>query len=310
MKKQIFRIADCPKELVVLDWLKERTGYDDLAQKVTPQRDYPPLIELEGIAPSTESLETSIREAFDQYGRWGWLTPDGRTPGYGGISLAYNPNHTEGLDPHASSFGSANVGYEKLMVRDWTQDPDIVPMGKDSYDDSYGFRVRTPGSRVGALGELLDGFSRSLIRSRVAEIQCNERTADLAQIRYTDPKASLGGWHRDERVYENLRIQVPVTGSDNFRLEVVETENPEKVIVNDHLVPGKVYTFDTDLPHRGLARQFTDETRILIILGFSPWFDYLPDSDAWATNEFFGELHPFDMIHSGYVHPALRVANL
>jgi hypothetical protein len=41
------------------------------------------------------------------------------------------------------------------------------------------------------------------------------------------------------------------------------------------------------------------------VLGFSPWFDYLEDEDAYVSNEFYGKVHPMDMLLGGHVHPEI-----
>jgi hypothetical protein len=75
-----------------------------------------------------------------------------------------------------------------------------------------------------------------------------------------------------------------------------------------HLAVGKAYTWDTNRPHRVFCRGRTSAMRIHLVLGFAPWFDYLPDADAWVPNRFFGEVHPFDIAAEGLLHPAIRLA--
>ena len=59
-----------------------------------------------------------------------------------------------------------------------------------------------------------------------------------------------------------------------------------------------------------MAAQKKDVSRISIVLGFAPWFDYLPEEDAWQANEYLGKLHPFDMLAEGLVHPDIRLAEV
>jgi hypothetical protein len=46
--------------------------------------------------------------------------------------------------------------------------------------------------------------------------------------------------------------------------------------------------------------------RVHLVLGFSPWLSYNPRDEAWEPNEFYGRVHPFDIVRSGGLHPELR----
>ena len=66
-----------------------------------------------------------------------------------------------------------------------------------------------------------------------------------------------------------------------------------------NLKVGKLYSWDTDLPHRVSSYVNTTNTRTHLVIGVSPWFDYNSKDDTWAPNEFFGSKHPFDMLIDG-----------
>jgi hypothetical protein len=72
-------------------------------------------------------------------------------------------------------------------------------------------------------------------------------------------------------------------------------------IVEHTFKAGIGYSWDTNLPHRACSMNANAPDRAAIILGFSPWFDYDPDSDTWAPNEFFGKKHPLQMLVDGDV---------
>ncbi len=57
-----------------------------------------------------------------------------------------------------------------------------------------------------------------------------------------------------------------------------------------------------------VAARRTDKVRMHLVLGFSPWLDYLPEERAWVLNEYYGRLHPFDMLDEGLIYPNARVA--
>ena len=72
-----------------------------------------------------------------------------------------------------------------------------------------------------------------------------------------------------------------------------------------YLAPGSAYTFDTHRPHRVFASAPCSVERVHLVLGFAPWFRYDPRADAWEPNEFYARVHPFDIVRSGGLHPAL-----
>jgi hypothetical protein len=42
------------------------------------------------------------------------------------------------------------------------------------------------------------------------------------------------------------------------------------------------------------------------VLGFCPWFDYNAEEDSWTSNEFYGEMHPIDMLVGGHIHEKIK----
>jgi len=75
-----------------------------------------------------------------------------------------------------------------------------------------------------------------------------------------------------------------------------------------YLKSGYAYTFDTHRPHRVLPVGPSRTMRVHLVLGFSPWFGYDAAEDAWFPNEHYGRVHPFDIVRTGGVHPALKPA--
>jgi hypothetical protein len=73
-----------------------------------------------------------------------------------------------------------------------------------------------------------------------------------------------------------------------------------------HLPVGNMYTWDTNVPHRAYPDSNEDKSRTHLVLGFSPWFDYDQNEDCYFSNEFYGEMHPLDMLVSGKVHKQIN----
>ncbi len=297
-----FRIADCPEDMCVADWLDRETGFRALGEQVKPRREYPPMFTVTGLEIDPSALEEAIRTVFARHGWHGWRHAGGASPAYGGFSLVHNPDHPASEDPHAGVLGTGEVGLGEFFVP--------PPGRRGSYQDTYGFRARTPGSREGALGRLLDGFVRSPVRSSVRELHARYFEPVLLTIGPEHPYASEAGWHRDEVVCENLRVNIPVTGAPIFTLELASPGDEPAMVFNDVLEVGHAYAWDTYWPHRPMATERAEVSRINIVLGFAPWFDYLPDEDCWERNECFGEIHPFDMLAEGHVHPGVGIGDV
>ena len=72
-----------------------------------------------------------------------------------------------------------------------------------------------------------------------------------------------------------------------------------------YLSPGNLYSWDTNVPHRVFPTTVESKTRIHVVFGFCPWFDYNEEEDAFISNEFYGCVHPFDMLLEGHIHPQI-----
>jgi len=300
----MFRLSDCPEHLTVIDWIKSQTDWKEAEWRARPKGKYPTLIQLDSPEFDMNAIRASVVEAMGLYGVYGWATNDGtRSNGYVGFSLTYNPDHEEGVDIHASLLGSGRVSKDEYFARFKYQDPNARTRGRNSYDDTYGFRKRTPASRHKALGAFIDQFSRPLLRSRVSAMRgALGGQQALISVKHTDPNRCDAGWHRDEPVFIHLRVNLPVTTHPSFRTQIEDE-------VDAFLEPGRLYSWDTDLPHRPIATERIDKVRIHLILGFSPWLDYLEEQQAFVLNEYYGKLHPFDMLHEGLIFPDTRIAN-
>ena len=102
----------------------------------------------------------------------------------------------------------------------------------------------------------------------------------------------------EKTVFENLRINIPIKTDETFMFQLLG-KPPE------HLEYGNMYSWDTNLAHRVFPTTDDVNRRVHLVLGFSPWFDYNEEEDSWTSNEFFGELHPIDMLLNGHVHDSI-----
>lgn len=211
---------------------------------------------------------------------------------YENISLTYNPAH-EG-DPHHSTLGSSTLARNEHY---YAGADTIGKIGsvRDSYYDTYGFRVATQAATE-ELGFLTGRFKRSLVRSRLSIIRAGHR----------NPSNFDWGWHKDEPVFENLRINIHVTDSDAHRIQIMREDrmplNPWDAALAEHKFEvGFAHSWDTNIPHRACAIGMPKHDRAAVVYGVSPWFDYNPSTDSWSPNEFFGKKHPLQMLVDGDV---------
>ncbi len=285
-----FPVSMVPVTETIFSHIQKRTSYDAACAVVTPNVRDTRKLEMDLVGVDVAALKRSVTDIVEQYGFSGWRHKDGESKTYGGFSLTYNPDHQDALDAHVSSIGTPKNASSEFY---WAAVQQHLEL-KHSYFDTYGFRIRTPASRVGALGAFIDGFQRPLVRSRVGII-CGENV-DPSDSHYKEKE----GWHRDEPVFENLRINIPLQTDENYLFQM-EDETPY------HLEVGKAYSWDTHKPHRVFAAAPTQTMRIHLVLGVSPWFDYDAAQDSWQPNEYFGKLHPFDMLAEGLISKNLRL---
>jgi len=170
---------------------------------------------------------------------------------------------------------------------------------KDSYFDTWSYTDWTSASKMSGVKELAESANCQLLRSRVAWLRGAFRDYRITDKRYEEEN-DRWTWHSDEPVCHNSRIIIPIQTTDAYAMEI--KPNEPKV-----LKTGYAYTWDTNIVHRQIQIDNTDKTdRIYVVLGFNPWFNWLPNEQAWESNEFFGKVHPLDMIIDGHILPSIK----
>jgi hypothetical protein len=270
-----FYVKDIPNQWPVFQYMAAKTNLKEHLLK--SRFNVTDLISLEHKF-DLNSIKESVLEILKITEPKGWLTAGGRSKPYTGISLVYNPNLQEDIDPNYQTLGTAYNTKDEFFWKSTNK----VPHLKNSYFDTYSFRKISPAI-TGKLLDMISAFDAPIIRSRIGIVDANETV--LSEV-------DKQGWHKDEPVFENLRINIPIT-TDEDCLFQIEGNEPE------HLPYGNVYTWDTYIPHRVFASKIKPTARIHIVLGFSPWFNYNQEDDSWETNEFFGKKHPIDMLVDG-----------
>jgi hypothetical protein len=289
--KTKFLISEVPDSMTVTEYISSQTDYKMLTQTVVPK--LVPVgtknIVFENIDIDASQLWDSTSTALEIYGDHGWIKSDqdGNSSAseiYTGFSLMYNPNHSDVMNLHQSSLGT-----NKLVDFKFYQN-DIVHK-KNTYLDTLGFRLRTPASTTGYLGQFLSSFNSSLTRGRMSIIHA-DKFEDASQLK-------MYGWHHDEPIFENLRLNIPMLTDPIFKFQIKDGRPY-------HLAVGNSYSWDTAIMHRVFSDQIADKIRAHLVIGISPWFDYDESDDSWNINEFYGTMHPFDMLVGGHVVPGLK----
>jgi hypothetical protein len=280
-----FFLKEIPEPFTVWRWINDHSTMQEAIKDVSSNIDSSKLLTLNHNFNIPKIIE-ACNEAIDKFGYKGWQTSSRREPSYGGLSLVCNPDYKENIDANAHTLGTVKNQPTEFF---YSQVGNFVSL-RNTYFDSYAFRHHSPCVKETALYEFIKGFKRSPVRSRMATINSE----------YVSAQDRSGfGWHRDETVFENLRINIPITTDETFMFQL-EKSAPE------HLSIGNAYSWDTNIAHRVFPATQESKSRTHLVLGFSPWFDYLEDEDAYVSNEFYGKMHPMDMLVGGHVHSGIN----
>jgi hypothetical protein len=277
-----FYLKDIPEPYTVWRYITDNTDLRECMDRVKPSVDPSKLLNLNHNF-NIPDIISSVDEMTEKYGFKGWLTEEGRNPSYGGLSLVCNPDYIDDIDINAHTLGTTRNKPTEFF---YAKVGNYVSL-RNTYFDSYAFRHHSPCVTETKFHDFIKGFKRSHVRSRIATINSEH---------VTNPDFS---WHRDEHVFENLRINIPIHTNETFMFQI-EKQLPE------HLSVGNCYSWDTNIPHRVFPTNNEEMARTHIVLGFSPWFDYDPVEDSYTSNEFYGKMHPIDMLIEGHVHEGIK----
>lgn len=280
-----FYVQDIPEPFTVWRWINDHCPLQEAIKDTKTDIDASQLLTLKHKF-NVKKLIQSCREANEKFGYKGWQTANGREKSYGGLSLVYNPDYIENVNPNAHTLGTVKNQPTEFF---YSQVNNFVSL-RNTYFDSYAFRKHSPCVTQTGLYKFITSFKRSPIRSRLATINAE----------FVNPEErKMFGWHRDETVFENLRINIPIETDETFMFQIEKTK-PE------HLSVGQAYSWDTNIPHRVFPTTQEKKSRTHLVLGFSPWFDYLEQDDSYISNEFFGKKHPMNMLLDGDVHKDIK----
>ena len=273
------------------DALKRLTRFEEATRDISSPVKAGEIVRVP-LSLDTRELELVVTKLDGRYQFGSFVSSEGFDRSYENLSLTFNPD-SEG-DPHHSTLGCEKLSTEQLF---YASKESIARVGsmQNSYYDTYGFRHPSPVATQ-ELGFVTKLFKRSLVRSRLSFIRAGQ----------PQPSSFFWGWHKDEPVFENLRVNIHVTDSQAHRIQIMKEDrmpmNPWDADIAEHRFEvGFGYSWDTIIPHRACAIGMPAHDRAALIYGVSPWFDYDAKTDTWAPNEFFGKKHPLQMLIDGDV---------
>jgi hypothetical protein len=278
--KHVIKVSDVPRFTTIFNYIRHKT---DIVKRFNrlPKPDQH-VYELD-LNMDVAALKRQADCAVGKYGTYGWLSKQGRSKSsYRSLSLVHNP-HIEDpeVNEYNSTLGSSLIGSKRFFYTTWFSVLfQLKGRTKNSYYDSFAYNEPNNIMKE-EFADLLSTFQRTQIRSRMSVILANAHDS-------MHPEYLL---HKDEPVYHNVRINIPLTDTSDHFLKIANDEVCFKA--------GKAYTWDTHVPHRvyGMSAQ----PRVNLVLGFSPWFDYVAEDNVWVSNQYYGEVHPLDMVRSGLV---------
>jgi hypothetical protein len=276
----MWRHKDVPSTSTVIDFIKGQCDWGLAVSSVGSRFD--PFLSAD-IQINGQDVLREINELYRELGAVSWASQ--ASLNLYGLSLNYNPDHPP-EDWKRGSFG--NGRYRSYSVYDYygAVSADQINRVKGDYLDSLGFRSILPAvSGKSHLKALFDSFKVPVVRS-------TSRTLNGSLCFKT--MTGDGGLHTDDSPFEVLRLNICLSNNGSFGLQYLSQEP----IFTE---PGGNLVVNTDIPHRAYIKDSCDFLRTNLIVGVAPWLNYDKQTDAWSLNEYFGKMHPYDMVKQGLI---------
>ena len=282
MTGQWFHYRDVPPDRTVLEHIRAHSDWDQATARLRGR--FEPNLGV-AIPVPVDDLRREIARAYGDLGWYRWRSTPGGS--YSGLAVTHNPERGAG-ERYNGLLGHER--YRDLATEDYfavDRQIDAAYRVRGDYLDTLGFRRLNDFSPYPALSTLLGGFRRPISRSRIASLFC------VSQVSPPDV-----GWHVDEPPTTLLRINICIESDADYALEY--QDGPAIPIA-----AGECLVVNTDVQHRVAVRHPSISTRSHLVIGVLPWLDYDADQDAWRLNDFYGRIHPYDMVREGLIHAGL-----
>ena len=291
--KWIIPLDKIPHDVVVHHYIYKNT---DIQNQISKFKNFsiPDYLEMP-LNFDHSKLEKSVKEAIGLYGLHEFSYKDAKkeSKSYVSSSLTYNPDAIDKIseDPHKATLGSTQLMHGSASQYD------NVSTARNTYNDTLAFKDKTPFAQYGDVKTVVDSFKRTLVSSRISTVLAGH--IESTKMEYC--------WHNDELVFINLRVNIPIQTSPNYVIQIISNSEGETLnTIEFPLKIGKAYVYDTNKYHRPYCKKLDTLDRINMICGVSPWFDFDPHIQAWVSNEFYGEVHPFEMFKMGEISGLIK----
>lgn len=277
MQKQTWAHKAIPADKTVIDYIKGQCDWEGALKAVGSK--YQPHLSVPNLTVDPQALLREVYELYREVGAVSWQSQNNLN--LYGLSLSYNPEHPKG-EWKKASFGHPR--YTTYSKYDYFKvvSADVENRVKGDYLDSLGFKLLLPEiEQKAALSNLFKSFKLPIVR-------VTARTINGALTYPTIP--GDGGLHTDDSPFEVLRINLSLSNNGDFGLQYLDhppifTKAGGNLVVN------------TDVKHRAFMAKQNDFNRTNLIIGVTPWLNYNQERDEWSLNEYFGRLHPYDIIN-------------
>lgn len=263
-----YYLADKPTDLTVIDWIAlKNPNFIKLSKKIKPKIKYPNYWFTDGLDFNPELMLSQIDASFNKQ--------DNR-------DTVFGVEYQRGL--------TINVNQDWLRLRNTVE----LSRKEDRrlYNDQFSYRTFNKLWENTEIEKVMKQFKRTPIRSFISKIHANQ-----IQPWY---KTSI---HKDRILTCETRIVLNLNTHPEFEMQTLKYGFIPSGFKLDQF--GKAYVFDSSKVHRAYFTEATNNVRTCVILGFSPWLDYNEEGKYWEHNEFYGELHPFDIISEGHAFSKL-----
>ncbi|WP_323016496.1 hypothetical protein [Castellaniella sp.] len=275
----MIKYKDIPGQYTVDKFLAMHFGEDEARRKLgglDRKIDY-----TKKIAYDHEAIHREIFQFYERVGAQLWRSRADALALYG-ASLYYNPDSPQS-EWHRETFGAPR--YREMTNEQYFGAPcaeRAAGKPKSDYVDQFAFRRRHPyiESHLPTLNALFDSFNFPI--ARVASRTLN----GLCQIG--------NGWHVDSADSYVLQLNLCINNNGMFGLEYKTGELfiPES---------GELCIVNTSFLHSTYCQQRCNYQRTALVINILPWYHYDPTEDGWEPNEYFGKIHPFDMVTQGII---------
>jgi len=260
--------------LTLLDAAKQNLDWGGATERLNPAR-FDPNLTIPNL--DTRGLSEAVTALTESQPCIPWQSA--RNSSLYGMGLTYDPSSGK---PYLDCFGDPY--YLRYSTDEYFDavEADDKQRVRGGYLDCLRYDTLTPAVYANPrLRQLFESFRLPVVRSSLRIIDGNA----------VSPSAPSGGYHCDESPFDCLRLNICVDTNDSFGLQY-EGRPPMFLSAGDHRI------VMTHKRHRAFVVRQSDFQRIHIVISVVPWLKKT-QSGNWVPNEYFGEIHPFDMVKEG-----------